>query len=123
MFLEGIPATTLPWLKQLSVSETSERVGDFNLYLKLCDLIQTVYYTRSKAIQYLSDISITHEKDYINIKKKLLSNGAKSFQNYHQSVFSLYLLSAYSEASQLIESNFKECHKTIYNRINSIKAT
>lgn len=119
MKITTIPATAFPILQQIAVNQTSLREFSFETYLKLTELIQHVFRMRSFALSLLINTKSKTNSlvltDYLNV----LQNAERL--DHHGVVYYLYLLGAYKEASQFVETHFKRNNEPLEKRIQEIK--
>ncbi len=106
MDFQDLPATAFPRLQQLTVRETQLHNISFERYLHLSEFVQNVWLARFCALQILTSCL----SDEANIKGLInrLRDGACGNLDHHGSVFALYILGAYQEASELVEEHFQE---------------
>lgn len=120
MSFHAIPATAFPFLLQLAVAQISLREHPLDSYLEVARSVQHVSRMRSRAINFLSNLkSISNVFDPITDLQNALN---EKKLDYHGTIYGLYLIGAYNEASQLVEEQFKTANPSLNAHLEQIKA-
>src|ERR1051326_3228962 len=119
MDFQDVPPTAFPRLLQLAVSQTFLHSIPFESYLLLCDSVQHVLLTRYAAIRVLTSVETSNQDAVFKLLEVLRAGDCESF-DHNGSVFGLYVLGAYKDASQLVEKIFQDRNPSIWNEINKI---
>jgi hypothetical protein len=110
-----IPPTTFPKLLQYAFSQTLAHLGPFEDYLRLCEFIQQVGVARSQAVSLIG--ASKANPDALEPFIHSLRSTASTSLGLHRSIFALYMVGAYNDASKLVEESFQNRNSIWYRAI------